>query len=75
MDDWLPSSVGVNDLILMESSMTRWACNGEGRMTYEKNGNLKRVTMRLESLSMLFVGPDEQEQTDEDDAEEESYQF
>lgn len=75
MEDWLPASVGVNNLVLVESTATRWACNEDGKMTYEKNGKLKRITMRLEAISMLFVGPDEVVGVADKEGDDEGFAF
>ena len=75
MEAWLPSSVGINDLVLLEVTVTRWPCNQEGKMVYDKNCKLQRVTLGLEAVSLLFVGPELKPTTVEDTEDNSDYEF
>lgn len=75
MDTYLPASVGINDLVLLEVTVTRWPCNQEGKMVYDKNCKTHRVTLGLEAVNLLFVGPEPKPVTVEDDEDGSDYEL
>ncbi|KAH9829286.1 uncharacterized protein C8Q71DRAFT_728158 [Rhodofomes roseus] len=62
MEKWPTSSVGANDVVLLEVHLTRWMCEEDGKGKYKgewKDSKFHRVGFELCAASMLFIGPDE----------------
>lgn len=56
---WPIEKIGSNDLVIMEVRVRRWKCDTSGKSRYTKEWEPYRVGLELSAISMLAVGPDE----------------
>lgn len=75
MEKYLASSIGVNDLVIVEARLTRWKCDEKGNTAYRGTWDRYRVGFELGAVSLLFVGPETAPPDLLDDVDEEDDAF